>query len=185
MKVRIRKPSTWTICRIDSRWEAFRHHKLSFLDRPVERLAGSIQSLYNMTINPLREKLVGANTVKIDYWDVWSLDYTLALVIEPALTELRSVKHGSPLVDNDDVPEPLWASEEELERYRQTGEPDENFHRRFDWVLGEMIWAFGAIKNEDDYLIKTGVDRDELDAYYKRMNHGLRLFGKYYRNLWD
>ena len=58
--------------------------------------------------------------------------------------------------------------------------------------MDEMIHAFEQLK-EDDWQSKfySGdgesftVDEKGLDEEDKRIHNGLRLFGKYYRNLWD
>jgi hypothetical protein len=42
--------------------------------------------------------------VKIDRWDTWSMDHTLAHIVLPMLRQLQATKHGSPLVDDEDVP---------------------------------------------------------------------------------
>ena len=47
------------------------------------------------------------NYVKIDRYDTWSMDHTLADIILPMLKQLRDTKHGSPMVDVEDVPEEL------------------------------------------------------------------------------
>ena len=78
--------------------------------------------------------------VKIDRWDTWSMDHTLAHIVLPMLRQLRATKHGSPMVDDEDVPEHL----------RSTAAPpkenewdiDANHHDRWDWAMGEMIFAF-------------------------------------------
>ena len=43
--------------------------------------------------------------IRIDKYDVWGLDHTLALIIHPALVLLKEQKHGDPQVDDEDVPE--------------------------------------------------------------------------------
>ena len=45
--------------------------------------------------------------VKIDYWDTWSMDHTLGHIALPMLKQLKATKHGSPFVDDEDVPEHL------------------------------------------------------------------------------
>ena len=45
--------------------------------------------------------------VKIDRWDTWSMDHTLAYIVAPMLKQLRNSTHGSPNVDDEDVPEEL------------------------------------------------------------------------------
>jgi hypothetical protein len=138
--------------------------------------------------------------VKIDDYDVWSLDNTLAHIIHPALIRLRDVKHGSPTVLDEDVPEHL----------RADNENDVKVHDRWTWVLNEMIWAFGQelIDWEDqfhagehdlqfeelpdgNYEMKRGpkdthvFDAEGYRAHNARIQNGFRLFGTYYSGLWD
>lgn len=142
--------------------------------------------------------------VKIDHYDVWSMDYTLAYIIVPLLKELQRVKHGAPAVDLADVPRHLHPTKAEQKKFNETGKTDKNFFKRWDWVLDEMIWAHEQFLLDDpdgqfydhskandpnDDLTtqarKIRVDRKGLRAYHDRWNNGLRLFGKYYRSLWD
>jgi hypothetical protein len=44
------------------------------------------------------------NYVKIDRWDTWSMDSTLADIILPMLKQLKKTNHGAPYVDDEDVP---------------------------------------------------------------------------------
>lgn len=149
--------------------------------------------------------------VRIDEWDTWSMDHTLAEIVVPMLLQLKETKHGAPNVDKEDVPEALWPNEAEEEAYAKNGETDIHFWARWDWVLDEMIFAFESKRMDDwqeqfysgefDHVvedlgnglseIKRGpkdtfkVDREGLEAYQDRMSNGFRLFGKYYENLWD
>jgi len=93
------------------------------------------------------------NYVKIDYWDTWSMDHTLADIILPMLKQLKATKHGSPLVELEDVPEELratsteeWDSQKTFDFYEEARkEKDVDYelvHKRWDWVLNEMIFAF-------------------------------------------
>lgn len=137
--------------------------------------------------------------VKIHNYDVWNADHTMAVIIHPLLIKLREDKHGSGIVDPADAPAELGIS-----NTTEFGD-DDNLHRRWEWVLDEMIWAFGEIaacgRGEEKFfkhpteseteglsltqqIEKIKVDREGLDAYHKRINNGLRLFGKYYRSLW-
>ena len=45
--------------------------------------------------------------IKINSWDTWSMDYTLAHIILPMLKQLKKTHHGAPYVDNTDVPKKL------------------------------------------------------------------------------
>lgn len=78
--------------------------------------------------------------VKIDKWDTWNMDYTLAHIIHPMLIQLKQTKHGAPNVDDSDVPENLRSTSAPP----KTNEYDvDDFHfDRWDYVLDEMIWAF-------------------------------------------
>lgn len=141
--------------------------------------------------------------VKVDNWDVWGMDHTLAHIIHPLLIKLKEVQHGSGIVDFEDVPEHLQPSPEEIKRIKENFyNDDELLHERWKWVLDEMIWTFEQIKNDDDseFFDQSECDPDEdvfasvskvkydREGHMKkeaRINNGLRLFGKYFRNLWD
>jgi hypothetical protein len=135
--------------------------------------------------------------IRIDYWDTWNMDHTLTMIIAPMLKQLKATKHGAPLVDNEDVPEHLRSTGETSSEHHI----DDNHFARWDWVLDEMIWTFEAIlegeskfydhSEVDDnaslrvQLNQMKVDTEGLQANEERITNGLRLFGKYYRSLWD
>lgn len=102
--------------------------------------------------------------VKIHKYDTWNLDDTLAHIILPCLVQLKEHKHGSGIVDLEDVPERLrytetedWDSQRCFDFYNDDTYPKDKFcdvHTRFDWVLSEMIWAFQQLVDdnwEDQY----------------------------------
>lgn len=133
-------------------------------------------------------------SVRIDPWDTWSMDCTLAPIILPMLKQLKETTHGAPWVDNEDVPEHLRRAETPLEDFDE----DDNWHSRWDWVLDEMIWTFEQ-KCRDDWMDdyygpfirdeRLGkfewIDSEGREKHQKRMTNGFRLFGKYYEGLWD
>jgi hypothetical protein len=92
------------------------------------------------------------NYVKIDKYDTWSMDSTLADIILPMLKQMKATKHGSPTVDDDDMPEELrvvahkdWSQQlafefDDHEQYEKDSWDLQ--HRRWEWVLDEMIFAF-------------------------------------------
>jgi hypothetical protein len=86
-------------------------------------------------------------SVRIDKYDTWSMDDTLALIILPMLKQLKKTEHGAPFTDDADVPERL-SSKHDKKFDPKKGETDKNFFKRWDWILGEMIWAFEQ-KNKD------------------------------------
>ena len=78
--------------------------------------------------------------VKIDYWDTWSMDHTLADIVLPMLRQLKATKHGAPLVEDEDVPEHLRSTAAPAKA--NEWDTDDNHFARWDWVLDEMIFAF-------------------------------------------
>jgi hypothetical protein len=141
--------------------------------------------------------------VRIDHWDTWSMDHTLAHIVVPMLKQLKATKHGAPLVDDSDVPEHLRSTSAPAKE--NDWDIDDNHFKRWDWALDEMIWAFeqklddagddkfythpseaekqGKSSQEQIALIK--IDREGLDAWQARKSNGYKLFGKYYEALWD
>jgi len=139
--------------------------------------------------------------VKIDYYDTWSMDHTLAYIIVPMLKQLHETKHGAPFVDDEDVPEHLRSTSAPAKE--NEWDTDENHFKRWDWVMEEMIWAF-EVHNDDDaeskfydhsevdrkedinnQIRKMKVDEEGLKAFMDRKQNAFRLFGKYYQALWD
>lgn len=122
--------------------------------------------------------------VRIDKWDTYSVDITLAHIIVPMLRQLKDTQHGHP----SELTEEQWNS-----------------------MLDEMIWAFEQklIHWEDQYIIQQGeidydamnrredgnwelkwkrehiVDWDARNAHQHRMTNGFKLFGQWYESLWD
>lgn len=144
--------------------------------------------------------------IKLDYYDTWSMDNTLSVIILPLLIQLKDTNHGAPFTDDEDVPEEL----------RRTSAPpcdewetDDNWFKRWNWIMDEMIFAFNHKANfeesnyyhhlPEDYDAPEGwswvggfgvmkgfwVDRATQKADSERVKNGLRLFGKYYEALWD
>jgi hypothetical protein len=118
-------------------------------------------------------------SIQIDEFDTWSMDHTLAYIIEPMLKQLKDTKHGSPSVADEDVPAEI----------RSTVSPsngddiDGHWHDRWDYVLNEMIYAFDSKANQEDVWFRF--KGEELKKEQQRIANGFKLFGKYYENLWD
>ena len=137
-------------------------------------------------------------SVRIDPHDTWSMDHTLAHIILPMLVQLKATKHGSPFVDDKDVPKELRSTSAAPKE--NEWDTDDNHFKRWDWILDEMIWAFNQkcrddwesdyYEYEDDDTERYGLklvreDREGSKAHHQRMTNGFKLFGKYYENLWD
>jgi hypothetical protein len=182
------------------------------LDKVVEAVTMKIQDVINTCINkPWLDKRHRKKNIRIDYYDVWSADNTIAMVVHPLLVLLKEKKHGSPQTDDEDAPEHLRSTAAVPKE--NDWDSDNNIHARWEWILDEMIWAFEQCAKEDhgdsqffsgevDWnFIKdsdTGlsqivdgpkstfkVDYEGKKAHYDRIKNGLRLFAKYYFGLWD
>jgi hypothetical protein len=161
-------------------------------------------------------KLRGERNIKvrIDPYDTWSMDHTLAHIILPMLKQLRDTKHGSAYVDDEDLPQHMRYTSKKSEDDWET--EDHWVHYKWEWVLNEMIWAFEQELDENwedqfshgvpdiEWEIVSGSEEDDsacyrvnlknpyywvdyegIKRYNERIQNGFRLFGKYYQNLWD
>lgn len=160
--------------------------------------------------------------VQVDKYDTWGLEHTLALIILPALHQLKNTMHGVP-TEFCEVGGEDYHDQNSFDFYKE--DRDEMFKKRCsDWneTLDKMIWSFQQIALEDyDSLYHHGkgeydwvetdrlypnpitgklektfqmVDKNPEDHWYDHVGHklheeriqeGLELFGKYFRNLWD
>lgn len=146
----------------------------------LEKTEDVLQWIYNHTINLYLDRKERNIKIRIDRYDTWSMDDTLAHIVVPMLKQLKETKHGAPPVEFKDVPEELMPPEGQTSKLYTHGETDDNYFKRWDWVLDEMIWAFTYKRDNFDTLM----DNDPK-AVQARMSNGFRLFGKYYENLWD
>ena len=121
--------------------------------------------------------------VRIDPYDTWSMDHTLALIIHPMLLQLKATNHGYFSSDPEDAPSIGKGDETDY------GHSDTLTLDRYNWIMDEMIWAFAQLVDTESefqfYDEKTGWDLEASKAHHDRISNGLRLFGKYYRGLWD
>lgn len=141
-------------------------------------------------------------TVKIDKWDSWNADHSLALIAVPLLIQLKETKQGSPNVDDADVPEHLRSTAAPAKE--NEWDTDDNWHLRWDYVMGEMIYAMQEIANHNkgeeifwdhsevdetqdimEQIKLTKVDWVGRESYHERIQKGCELFGKYFLSLWD
>jgi hypothetical protein len=184
-------------------------------DEPlIEKWADRLQPFskaYQAVMDFIHPKI---DYVKIDRYDTWSMDHTLADIILPMLKQLNAEKHGAPHVDDEDVPMELqsWTSPAKDEY-----DTDGNHFARWDWVMNEMIFAFECkaddtwqekfSSGEHDmksvpcawdengkptlYSFEEGsnhtykCDYDGIAEVQKRIKNGFRLFGLYFEALWD
>jgi hypothetical protein len=109
--------------------------------------------------------------IKIDYYDTWSMDSTLAPIILPLLKQLKATKHGSGFVDLEDVPEHLrftdteeWSDQKTFDFYQEENERNIkcDVHTRYEWLLDELIWTFEQL-NDEDAENKFWIEHGEID----------------------
>jgi hypothetical protein len=226
MKVYIPKPAPWYSTRKMEEAYYFRRYGLDKygcpnepLDKDKDRLDQCMELFFefcqsypihwiNIILNrfPSRE-----SRIRIDRWDVWSMDFTLAEIVVPMLKLLKKQTHGAPCVEDEDVPEEYRSTSATplTEDEQRNGHTDELWFKRWDWVLDEMIFAFESkndnwedqfysgerdliyAQQEDGFVkIEHGpnhtfeIDNVGREEYQKRITNGFRLFGKYYENLW-
>jgi hypothetical protein len=96
------------------------------------------------------------NYVKIDRWDTWSMDSTLADIILPMLKQLKKTNHGAPYVDDEDVPYELKSINDSP--YVKEYEIDAPRHfARWEYVMNQMIFAFECkVDNSWEDLFRSG-----------------------------
>ena len=152
------------------------------------------------------------NEVKLDRYDSWSADWTIAQIAAPLLVQLQVTKHGAPFVDDEDVPEELRSTA--CAPKENEWDTDENHFKRWDYVLQEMIYAMQEIANDKEnepkmYKHVGDIEFGEIDEgtglgeikslgveripemeqpnrqYHERIQNGCCLFGKYFQNLWS
>jgi len=167
-------------------------------ERYLEKFEDALQWFYDNTINRIIDKKTRKISVRIDNYDTWSMDDTLAHIIVPMLKQLKDTKHGVPHTDMEDVSENCRVEDKENKI--------EWMMFRWHYVIDEMIWAFEqkTLDWEDQYTTKEdnkvsdydamkGVDpeyiytfdHEGMKTHHERMMNGFRLFGKYYESLWD
>ena len=182
-------------------WDDNQSHE----DYVLEAIESGLQRVYNVLNWIWFDRRIQKVSVHIDDFDTWSMDHTLAYIIDPMLKQLKLTKHGAPNVDNKDVPK-------ELRSVPAKNDICPTHFDKWDWVLDEMIFAFEskhtdweeqfqsgehdtqwievAMSDGLSELVKGPNDTFEIDwegrtAYQERISNGFRLFGKYFENLWD
>jgi len=87
--------------------------------------------------------------------ELWNLDDTIAQFVLPRLRAFRDYTSSHP-------------GEMTFEQYKEK--------------IDEMIFAMEFTILEGDGLM---IGAKDFDTKYKRYRHGMRLFAKYFRDLWD
>lgn len=151
-------------------------------DKLIERIASILDRTWlDSFINWINSKRKQTIYVKTDPDDTFNMDSTLALIITPMLKQIKQCKWGYVLVDMEDIPAELQVMEVTDEQ-------------RWEYVLDQMIWSFERSQPDSDQVEEYFIFNEEglvkfnhegLKVYDERMQNGFRLFGKYYKNLWE
>jgi len=151
--------------------------------------------------------------VKIDKYDTWSMDSTLAIIILPMLKQLKATKHGSPHL-------PVFDQTSNFAQFcfdfYEEGDDAawDAGHTQWEAIMDEMIWTFEQLQPDYDWeaqycevpceLDMTDYPEDEgkicvpvrwktegvydwkgMRAHRDRIDVGLKLFGEHFSSLWD
>lgn len=120
-------------------------------------------------IGPYKENQDREVEVDIHDYDLWNLDVTLAMIIAEGLSKfISSERNGVP---SD------FASEDGQDIYID----------KWNETLEKMRWAFTQIATgEEELYLKLDYLNSEIALEYnKKIQEGIDLFAKYFRNLWD
>ena len=150
--------------------------------------------------------------IQIDKFDTWNLDHTMAMILYPALLQLKAVKHGVPS-EFAEVGGEDWHPQGCFDFYSETTNECFNLGvEKWNEALDKMIWSFQQLCMDDydgkyhhgemkiNWVKIPGsnmsemVDENPDEHWYDHVGHrlhqdriqeGLDLFARYYRNLWD
>jgi hypothetical protein len=230
----------WNTQELERWWYQTRYNKydwelskkdLDKYDRAFEKFSDICRDYICRPVNWFKNLFPRISYIKIDNHDTWSMDSTLAPIILPMLKQLKESKHGSPFTEDADVPEHFRSTKASPKENEY--DTDDFHHVRWDWIMGEMIWAFEQLVDEDNdeqfykgeadilwqaidangnpvgephalgdkptiendsdltYRLVDGprhsrtCDYEAMKAHHARIGNGLRLFGVYFRALWD
>lgn len=122
--------------------------------------------------------------VRIDKWDTYSVDITLAHIIVPMLRQLKATQHGHPSGTTEEewdalLDEMIWAFEQKLIDWEE----------QYTIQQGKIDWNAGVPDEDGNKTIvwkkEHIVDWDAKQAHQDRMTNGFKLFGEWYEHLWD
>lgn len=138
---------------------------------------------FNDFINNLNEKINSKkDTIKIDEWDVWNLDITLAKIIYPALLEYKrqiDVYHES-------TDEFIEALDKMIFSFKVLNEDwEQQFYSEIENNENKPLYE----TDDNGYIVKINkffnYDEKGYNAYKDKINEGLKLFGEKYMSLWN
>lgn len=189
--------------------KVFFWREIEYDEPAIEKWANRLNPLCTAVMKTLDFFHPKIEYVKIDRYDTWNMDSTLSKIIYPMLVQLNEKKHGAPFTNDEDAPEELKSTSAPAKE--NEWDTDGNHFKRWDWIMGEMIWAFQQKNIDWEEQYRTGemdvvwvkdptdgssemtrgpldtykCDYDAMKIHQARIDNGLRLFGAYYQGLWD
>ncbi len=110
--------------------------KIGFSEESADKLGAWLcGGVIEKSLNWLHRKRRRKMKIRIDPYDTWGMYESLAVIIAPMLRQLRETKLGYPLIDNKDVPV-------ELRTKKKSFSDEDKDSAKWDYILGEMIFAF-------------------------------------------
>jgi len=150
-----------------------------------EILCNFFEKLYNFRIRKGYQRTY----IKIDKYDSWNAYCTIGKLIIPILKELKETTQSWPSCE--EVPtfedwekileKMIWSFEELVE---------DSWEFKYTLVEPEIDWE----KHEDDegkiykplrWKVEGEYDYEGMENHAKKIQEGLDLFAKFFRNLWD
>lgn len=122
--------------------------------------------------------LFGKDFVKVLKQDSWSADRTIAKIAIPIIEQLYDTTHGYPMIEWEDCPNDfVITSDSEVTA--------EGIYDVYVWneVLDNILYGLNWAVMCDEVLVE--IPRYKYLECSKRARKGLKLFGKYFLNLWD
>ena len=112
--------------------------------------------------------------IKLDPWDTWNMETTLAMLALPLLKQLKEHKHGSGYIDLEDVPKELRYTETEdydsqltFDFYKEEAQKKQcDVHARYEWFLNELIWTFEQLQPDCDW--EEQYSSGEIEFYFEK-----------------
>jgi len=132
---------------------------IGFSEETCEKIAEKIPEKPFQYIYSLRKRKV---KVKIDRYDVWSMDNTLALIILPMLKKLKESKQGIPgslfgeEYSNIVSSKEYWDEKENGRLHKRIEKIQNQTEKKWNDIIDKMIWSFEQILDdswEDQYWI--------------------------------
>lgn len=104
-------------------------------------------------LGPFRKKGNRTIKVRIDGYDCWNANHSIAVIALPLLKRFKE---------------------------RAAGHPWQITMEEWNKILDQMIWSMQMVVEEKDCIGST----TKVKNFYRKLQKGFELFGKYFQSLW-